>query len=59
MLASLDRPVLVTGALPDLDAEAWLGQLLSCLQGRETEFQVSAVARVWTGGRLGEGGKGG
>jgi len=40
MLASLDRPVLVTGALPDLDAEAWLGQLLSCLQGRETEFQV-------------------
>jgi len=39
-LADLDRPVLVSGVLPELDSEAWVGQLLCCLRDRETEFQV-------------------
>ena len=43
-LATLRVPTLVSGALPNLDSELWLGELVEALGGRTTEFQVGAIS---------------
>lgn len=39
-LATLDEPTIVTGALPELDAGLWFGELVKSLGDRLTQFQV-------------------